>query len=111
MSVLNTIITTAPKGDFPSLKVRRMPYKSNLKELAEYRKSAPKGNRDMIDKLTELYYNKKIPNYMTVENAVTRLVMKTKNLAIQAKAVREFDKIKKSTRTLCRPPVASRDKS
>ena len=74
MSVHNTIITTAPKGDFPSPIIRRMPYKSNLRELAEYRKSAPKGNREMIDKLTELYYNKKIPNYRTVENVVIRLL-------------------------------------
>ena len=70
-----------------------MPYKSNLKELANYRKSAPKGNRDMIDKLTELYYNKKIPNYKTVENVVTRLLAKTTNKTIQEKTVREYNKV------------------
>ena len=65
-----------------------MPYNSNLKELASYRAAAPKENRDMIDQLTALYYNKKIRNYKTVENVVVRLMLKTKNLAIQAKAVR-----------------------
>ncbi len=50
----------------------------------------------MIEHLLELYHNKKIPNYETVENAVTRLVMKTKNPAIKAKAVREYDKIAKT---------------
>ena len=58
------------------------------KELASYKAAAPKGNRAMIEKLTELYYNKKIPNYKTVENVVTRLMSKTKNEAIQAKSVR-----------------------
>ena len=88
MSVHNTIISSVAKGDFPSLKVRRMPYKSNLRELAEYRKTAPKGNRDMIDKLTELYYNKKIPNYKTVENVVTRLLTKTTNKTVQEKTLK-----------------------
>ena len=111
MSVHNTIIPSVAKSVFPSPIIRRMPYKSNLKELASYKAAAPKENRNMIEQLIELYYNKKIHNSKTVENVVTRLMLKTKNLAIQAKTVREFDKIKKSTRTLCRPPVASRDKS
>ena len=93
MSVHNTIISSVAKGDFPSPIIRRMPFKSNLKELANYRKSAPKGNRDMIDKLTELYYNKKIPKYRTVENVIIRLLAGTKNRNAQAKAVREFDKV------------------
>ena len=88
MSVHNTIISAVAKSVFPSPKVRTMLYKSNLKELASYKAAAPKENRAMIEHLTELYYNKKIPNYKTVENAVTRLVMKTKNPAIKAKAVR-----------------------
>ena len=93
MSVHNTIISPVAKGDFPSRTMRRMPYKSNLKELASYKAAAPKENRNMIQDLIELYYNKKIPNYKTVENVVTRLLSKSKNAAIQAKAVREYDKI------------------
>ena len=93
MSVHNMIIPVVAKGDFPSPIIRRMPYKSNLKELASYKAAAPKENRPMIEHLIELYYNKKIPNYKTVENVVTRLLSKSKNTAIQAKAVREYDKI------------------
>ena len=67
MSVHNTIISAVAQSVFPSPKVRTMPYKSNLKELASYKAAAPKENRAMIEHLTELYYNKKIPNYKTVE--------------------------------------------
>ncbi len=70
-----------------------MPLKSNLKELASYKASAPKENRGMIDHLIELYSNKKIPNFKTVENAVTRLASHTKSKPTQTKAVREYDKI------------------
>ena len=86
MSVHNTIISPVAKGDFPSPRVRRMPYKTNLKELGEYLKVAPSGNKGMIKHLTELYSDKKIPNYKTVENAVNRLALKTKNVAIQKKS-------------------------
>ncbi len=95
MSVHNTIIPVVAKGDFPSPKVRTMPYKSNLKELASYLKIAPSENKPMIKHLIELYSDKKIPNYKTVENAVNRLTLKTKNTSIQAKGVREYDKIAK----------------
>ena len=40
-----------------------MPLKSNLKELASYKASAPQENRAMIEHLIELYSNKKIPKY------------------------------------------------
>ena len=93
MSVHNTIISSVAKGDFPSLKVRRMPYKTNLKELGEYLKVAPSGNKGMIKHLIELYSDKKIPNYKTVENVVARLITKTKNTSIQAKGVKEYEKI------------------
>ena len=80
MSVHNTIIAAAAKADFSNLKVRRtMPYKSNLKELDEYLKVAPSGNKGMIKHLIELYSEKKISNYKTVENVVTRLISKTKH--------------------------------
>ena len=93
MSVHNTIISAGAKGVFPSPKVRTMPLKSNLKELASYKASAPKENRGMIEHLIELYSNKKIPNFRTVENAVTRLASHTKSKPTQAKAVKEYDKI------------------
>ncbi len=70
-----------------------MPFKTNLKELANYLKIAPSGNKGLIKHLIELYSDKKIPMYATVENAVARLDLKTKNEAIQKKAVKEYDKI------------------
>jgi hypothetical protein len=93
MSVHNTIIPAVAKSVFPSPKVRTMPYKSNLKELASYRASAPKENRAVIELWIELYSSKKIPNFKTVENAVTRLASHTKSKPTQTKAVREYDKI------------------
>ncbi len=109
MSVHNTIIATASKGVFPSPRLRAMPLKSNLKELASYKASAPKENRAMIEHLTELYSNKKIPKYRTVEKAVSRLASKTKSKAIQTKAAREYDKIANKYKNA--PPAASSDKS
>ena len=78
MSVHNTIISAVSKSVFPIPKVRTMPLKSNLKELASHKASAPKENRPMIERLIDLYSNKKIPNFKTVENAVIRLALKTK---------------------------------
>ena len=111
MSVHNTIISPVAKGDFPSPRVRRMPYKSNLKELGEYLKVAPSGNKGMIKHLIELYSDKKIPNYKTVENVVTRLITKTKNTSIQAKGVKEYEKLQVSTVILCRRLAASSGRS
>ena len=93
MSVHNTIISSVAKGDFPSPKVRTMPYKSNLKELASYLKIAPSENKPMIKHLIELYSDKKIPMYATVSNAVSRLALKTKNKSINERAVKDYDKI------------------
>ena len=93
MSVHNTIISSAAKCDFPSHIIRTMPIKSKLKELASYKASAPKENRAMIEHLIELYSNKKIPNFRTVENAVTRLASHRKSKPTQAKALKEYDKI------------------
>ena len=47
----------------------------------------------MIERLIELYSNKKIPNFRTVENAVTRLASHRKSKPTQAKALKEYDKI------------------
>ena len=47
----------------------------------------------MIDTLIELYINRKISNFNTVENAVTRLASHTKSIPTQTKAVREYDKL------------------
>ena len=68
-----------------------MPYKSNLKELGEYLKVAPSGNKGMIKHLIELYTDRKIPMYATVERAASRLSNATKNKAIQIKAVKEYE--------------------
>ena len=93
MSVHNTIIAATSKGVFPSPIIRTMPLKSNLKELASYKARAPKESRAMIEHLIELYSNKKIPNFKSVENAVTRLASHTKSKPTQAKALKEYDKI------------------
>ena len=93
MSVHNTIIPVVAKGDFPSPIIRRMPYKSNLKELASYKAASPKENRPMIEHLIELYYNKKIPNYRTVEIVVARLLAKTTNDAIREKTLKGYKKV------------------
>ena len=95
MFVHNTIISSFAKSVFPSPIIRTMPLKSNLKELASYKASAPKENRAMIEHLIELYSNKKILNFKTVENAVARLASHTKSKPTQTKAVREYDKIAK----------------
>ena len=90
MSVHNTIA----KGVFPRPRVlMKKPPASNLRELATHRASAPKGNRDMINTLIELYINRKIVNFNTVENAVTRLASHTKSKPTQEKAIREHDKL------------------
>ncbi len=47
----------------------------------------------MINRLIELYTLREIPNFKTVENAVTRLTSNTKSKPTQAKAVGEYDKI------------------
>ena len=96
MSVHNTIITSDPARDFSSHRVRRsMGFKTNVKELQALKKAAPKENREMIQTLIDLYTAKKIPNYRTAENAVTRLALKTKSKAIQAKALKDFEGIVK----------------
>ena len=90
MSVHNTIA----KGVFPRPRVlMKKPPASNIRELATHRASAPKGNRDMINTLIELYINRKIVNFTTVETAVTRLASHTKSKPTQEKAVREHDKL------------------
>ena len=42
----------------------------------------------MIEHIIDLYSNKKIQNFKTVENAVTRLASHTKSKPTQTKAVR-----------------------
>ena len=42
MSLHNTIISAVAKNVFPSPIIRTMPLKSNLKQLASYKASAPK---------------------------------------------------------------------
>ncbi len=98
MSVHDTIITsTSPrvtlmvKPYFPGLTLRRMPLTSNVKELLGYQASAPKENRDMIQH--DLYSNKQIPSYWTVENDVSRLSLKTKHKGIQAIILKEYEGI------------------
>ena len=72
-----------------------MGYKSNVKELEALKKAAPKENREMIQTLIELYRDRKIPNFRTVENAVNRLSLKVKNKSIQAKALKDYEALTK----------------
>ena len=91
MSVHNTIYTSASINDFPSHKVRKtMGYKSNIKELEDLEKSA-QDNKGMIQTLIELYRDRKIPQFRTVELAVNRLSLRVKSKAIQAKALKDFE--------------------
>ena len=94
MSVHNTIYTSASNNDFPDRMVRKtMGYKSNIKELEDLKKSAPKDNKGMIQTLIELYRDRKIPKFRTVEIAVNRLSLRVKSKAIQAKALKDFEAI------------------
>ncbi len=96
MSVHNTIYASASNNDFPSHKVRKtMGYKSNIKELEDLKKSAPKENKGMIQTLTELYRDRKIPKFRTVELAVNRLSVRTKGKPIQDKALKDFEALTK----------------
>ena len=96
MCVHNTIITADLMRDFPIHRVRNtIGYKSNIKELEDLKKAAPKDNKGMIQTLIELYRDRKIPNFKTVENAVNRLSLRVKSKAIQAKALKEFEAITK----------------
>ncbi len=58
-----------------------MGYKSNIKEFEDLKKSAPKGNTDMIQTLIELHRDRKIPKFRTVEIAVNRLSLRVKSRA------------------------------
>ena len=72
-----------------------MGYKSNIKELEDLKKSAPKDNKGMIQTLLELYRDRKIPQFRTVELAVNRLSLRVKSKAIQAKALKDFEALTK----------------
>ena len=96
MSVHNTIYAPASNNYFPGRMVRKtMGYKSNIKELEDLKKSAPKDNKGMIQTLIELYRDRKIPQFRTVELAVNRLSLRTKSKAIQAKALNDFQALTK----------------
>ena len=53
--------------------------KSNIRELRDLKRRAPKDNRAQIDKIIDLYANRQIGNFKTAENIVTRLSVKTSN--------------------------------
>ena len=96
MSVHNTIYAPASNNYFPGRMVRKtMGYKSNIKELEALKRAAPKENKGMIQTLLELYRDRKIPQFVTVERAVNRLSLRTKNKAVQAKALKDFEALTK----------------
>ena len=67
--------------------------KSNVKELIDLKRRAPKENRAQIDQIIELYSNRKIPSFKTAENIVTRLSVKTSNPTSINKTKKIYDNI------------------
>ena len=51
--------------------------KSNIRELRDLKRRAPKENRTHVDNIIDLYANRQIGNFRTAENIVTRLSVKT----------------------------------
>jgi len=70
-----------------------MTFKSNLNELRAYKGSAPKENKDKIQKVIDLYSQKKIVNYKTAFNAVMRLASKSKHTIKSGRPDKAYDNI------------------
>ena len=67
--------------------------KSNVKELVDLKRRAPKENRPQIDKIIELYSDRKIINFKAAENIVNRLSVKTNNPTSKNKTLRLYTDI------------------
>ena len=57
-----------------------MPVKANFKELQQLREMAPKGTKDKIKEIHDLYKDKKIVNYETAYNAAAQLATRHKGV-------------------------------
>ncbi len=63
---------------------------AKVERLTDLRATSPKENRARIDVVIDLYANGKIPNYITAENMVKRLIDKTKRRDEIAKNQQSF---------------------
>ncbi len=70
-----------------------MTLQRKIKQLQAYRSAARRETKGMIQHLLDLYSAQKIPNIRTVENAVSRLSLKTKHKGIVAKVLSEYEAI------------------
>ena len=82
-------------GRFFSSPTVRMPgFKTNLKELKAYAKTAPsKERRAMINDIVGLYEAKKIKNFRTAENVIIRLGQRTKDPRRSERALKEYEQV------------------
>jgi len=68
-------------------------FKANVKELRMTAERASKQNRPKINEIIRLYEEKKIPNFLTAENAINRLALQSKNKARALRAEADYNKI------------------
>ncbi len=66
---------------------------TNIRELNDLKRRAPKESRAKIDNIIDLYANRKIGNFKTAENIVNRLSVRTNNPASKDKTKKLYDDI------------------
>ena len=66
---------------------------ANVKRLNGLRATSLKENRARIDVIIDLYASGKMPNYLTAEGMVKRLIDKSKRKDFNAKTDKEFAKL------------------
>lgn len=66
---------------------------TNIRELKDLKRRAPRENRAQIDKIIDLYSDRKIGNFKTAENIVNRLSVKTNNPTSKDKTKKIYDDI------------------
>ena len=68
-------------------------FKKNVEELKLTARRASKENRPKINDIIRLYEEKRIPNFLTAENAINRLAIQTGSKARQMRAQADYEKI------------------
>ncbi len=68
-------------------------FKSNVRELRDIVRRAPKENRPKINEILRLYEERGIVDFLTAENAINRLAFGTSNKARVARAQADYEKI------------------
>jgi hypothetical protein len=89
MKTLKSVSNTTSEHHFPVPRVKAMVLKGKVKILQALKGSAPRGNREMIQHIINLYEGKKIPNFKTAENVVLRLSNTAKYRGIQEKTLKD----------------------